>query len=191
MDLELAKRFSDVLANMCEATECDDTSKDDDEIVTLREVSSECLKIINQWMQLCDANLTEPKVDGDEPESGEPMVSEGSGEEDTRFEASENGKRPSEESSQKKVKKTKDENLWMMEFFDGYTEHDIAFLCELLMAANFLVIETMIDAISEKISSFIEGKEPEQIRKIFALENDFEPGEDQRLMRLDVWNETP
>lgn len=52
-----------------------------------------------------------------------------------------------------------------------------------LMAANFLGVTDLLDALTKKTASFIRGKTAEEIRKRFNIKNDFEPEELEEIQR--------
>ena len=51
-------------------------------------------------------------------------------------------------------------------------------LFEIILAANYLDIRSLLDLSCAKVASLIKGKSPEEIRKIFNIENDFTPEEE-------------
>ena len=50
-------------------------------------------------------------------------------------------------------------------------------LREIILAANYLFIPSLLDLSCVKIASLLKEKSPEQIRKIFNITNDFTPEE--------------
>ena len=56
---------------------------------------------------------------------------------------------------------------------------DIETLLELMVAANFLDINSLLDLTSAKIASLIKGKNPDEIRRILNMENDIDEIEEQ------------
>ena len=56
---------------------------------------------------------------------------------------------------------------------------DIETILELMVAANFLAISSLLDLTSAKIASLIKGKNSEEIRRILNMENDFDEIEEQ------------
>ncbi len=61
-----------------------------------------------------------------------------------------------------------------------YTDLDTNLLINIIMAANYLNIPSLLELIAAKIASYIKGKSPEEIRNVFGIENDFSPEEEQK-----------
>ena len=59
---------------------------------------------------------------------------------------------------------------WDYDFINCDTET----ILELMVAANFLDINSLLDLTSAKIASLIKGKNPEEIRRILNMENDID-----------------
>ena len=53
-----------------------------------------------------------------------------------------------------------------------FINFDIEIILELMVAANFLDINSLLDLTSAKIASLIKGKNPDEIRRILNMEND-------------------
>ena len=71
------------------------------------------------------------------------------------------------------------------EFKDCITQWDYDFIncdteevLEIMVAANFLDIDSLLDLTSAKIASIIKGKNPEEIRRILNMENDIDEFEE-------------
>ena len=54
----------------------------------------------------------------------------------------------------------------------NFINFDIEIILELMVAANFLDINSLLDLTSAKIASLIKGKNPDEIRRILNMEND-------------------
>ena len=60
---------------------------------------------------------------------------------------------------------------------------------DLVIAANFLDIESLVALGCAKIATFIKGKDVEQIREVFNIQNDFTPQEEANLREENKWAE--
>ncbi|KAK6031966.1 Skp1 family, dimerization domain protein [Ostertagia ostertagi] len=74
---------------------------------------------------------------------------------------------------------------WSEEFFK--VEYPMLF--EIIMAANYLDIPTLLDDGCRKIASMMKGKTPEEIRTLFNITNDFTPEEEEEIRRENAWCE--
>jgi S-phase kinase-associated protein 1 len=80
---------------------------------------------------------------------------------------------------------------------NGVDEWDVKFiemekvddLIDLIVAANFLDIESLVNLGCAKIATFIKGKSVEEIRDIFGIQNDFTPQEEAQLREENRWAE--
>ena len=66
-------------------------------------------------------------------------------------------------------------------------EHEMLF--ELILAANYLDIKSLLDLSCAKVASQMKGKNPEEIRRTFNIENDFTPEEEQQVREENRWAE--
>mmetsp|Transcript_10369 Transcript_10369/g.19874 ORF Transcript_10369/g.19874 Transcript_10369/m.19874 type:complete len:188 (-) Transcript_10369:376-939(-) len=62
-------------------------------------------------------------------------------------------------------------------------------LFELILAANYMDIKPLLDLTCAKVASMIKGKTPEQIRKLFHIQNDFSPQEEEAVRAENKWAE--
>ena len=62
-------------------------------------------------------------------------------------------------------------------------------LFELIMAANFMDIKSLLELACAKVASMIKGKTIPDIRKFFNIENDFTPEEEAQIMDENRWAE--
>ena len=72
---------------------------------------------------------------------------------------------------------------WDAKFIDQ--PQDIIF--ELILAANYMDIKSLLDLSCAKVSSLIKGKTPEEIRKTFNIVNDFTPEEEAQVREENKW----
>ena len=62
-------------------------------------------------------------------------------------------------------------------------------LFELILAANYMDIKSLLDLTCAKVASMIKDKTPEQIRETFNITNDFTPEEEARVREENKWCE--
>lgn len=82
-------------------------------------------------------------------------------------------------------KQSDDISIWDSEFL----KVDQGTLFELLLAANYLGIDGLLDAACKTVANQIKGKGAEEIRKTFNIENDFTPEEENEARRENEWCE--
>eukprot|EP00253_Pinus_taeda_P028966 PITA_28966 len=68
-----------------------------------------------------------------------------------------------------------------------FVKVDEATLCDLILAANYLNIKNLLDLTCQTVADMITEKPPEEIRKIFNIENDFTPEEEEEVRRENQW----
>jgi len=90
-----------------------------------------------------------------------------------------------ESSSSKSDEKTADEELkaWDADF----VKVDQPTLFDLILAANYLNIKSLLDLTCQTVADMIKGKTPEEIRKTFNIKNDFTPEEEEEVRRENQW----
>mmetsp|Transcript_100652 Transcript_100652/g.123244 ORF Transcript_100652/g.123244 Transcript_100652/m.123244 type:complete len:195 (+) Transcript_100652:103-687(+) len=71
----------------------------------------------------------------------------------------------------------------------NYVEVDQETLFELILAANYMDIKSLLDLTCAKVASMIKGKTPEEIRKKFNIQNDFSPEEEEAVRAENKWAE--
>lgn len=82
-------------------------------------------------------------------------------------------------------KKPVDEEL---KVFDAeFVKVDQATLFDLILAANYLNIKSLLDLTCQTVADMIKGKTPEEIRKTFNIKNDFTPEEEEEVRRENAW----
>ncbi|XP_074580954.1 SKP1-like protein 11 [Curcuma longa] len=74
-------------------------------------------------------------------------------------------------------------SAWDKEF----VKLDPSSLYDLFMAANYLDIKGLLNLIAETLADMIRGKEPEQIRQLLDIENDFTPEEEAAIRSKHSW----
>eukprot|EP00126_Sphaerothecum_destruens_P015687 Sdes_comp9727_c0_seq1m1229 len=62
-------------------------------------------------------------------------------------------------------------------------------LFEMILAANYLDIKSMLDLTCKTVANMIKGKTPEEIRKTFNIKNDFTPEEEEQVRKENEWCE--
>ncbi|CAK8574907.1 unnamed protein product [Lathyrus sativus] len=79
-----------------------------------------------------------------------------------------------------------DENTiktWDAEF----VEVDQDTLFDLILAANYLDIKSLLDLTCKTVATMIDGKTPEQIRSTFNIKNDYTKEEEEEVRRENKW----
>ncbi|KAF5455740.1 hypothetical protein F2P56_025286 [Juglans regia] len=64
---------------------------------------------------------------------------------------------------------------------------DQATLFDLILAANYLNIKSLLDLTCQTVADMIKGKTPEEIRKTFNIKNDFTQEEEEEVRRENQW----
>ena len=73
---------------------------------------------------------------------------------------------------------------WDADFVDNMEDE---LLFDLLLAANFLGGAELLDLLATRVADMMKGKTPEEIRAMFGIENDFEPGEEEAIRKDNAW----
>ena len=73
------------------------------------------------------------------------------------------------------------------EWFAKFVDVPQAELFELMLAANFLDIKSLLDLCSAKLASWITSKSVEEIREFFGIENDYTPEEEAKIKEENMW----
>ena len=95
---------------------------------------------------------------------------------------------PAEEIS-KPLKSTDLTACGVSEWDAEYVNIEQEVLFELILAANYLDIKSLLDLTCAKVASMIKGKNTEEIRKQFNIVNDFTPEEEAQVREENRWCE--
>ncbi|KAL6180140.1 hypothetical protein ACLB2K_046807 [Fragaria x ananassa] len=68
-----------------------------------------------------------------------------------------------------------------------FVKFDTDTLYDVIMAANYLNIESLLDLTCQRVADMIKGRTPEEIRKTFNIKNDFSPEEEEEVRRENQW----
>jgi len=71
----------------------------------------------------------------------------------------------------------------------AFVDVDQEILFELILAANYMDIKSLLDLACAKVASMIKGKSAEQIRQTFNIKNDFTPEEEAQIIEENKWCE--
>ncbi|KAG6854587.1 suppressor of kinetochore protein mutant [Blastosporella zonata] len=82
-------------------------------------------------------------------------------------------------------KRTTDISEWDQKFITV----DQEMLFEIILAANYLDIKSLLDVGCKTVANMIKGKTPEEIRKLFNIVNDFTPEEEAQIKKENEWAE--
>lgn len=100
--------------------------------------------------------------------------------------------KPDEKTDEKKTdekktdeKRTDDISAWDQDFF----KVDQSTLFEIILAANYLDIQRLLQLGCKTVANMIKGKTPEEIRKTFNIKNDFTPEEEEQVRKENEWCE--
>ncbi|KAG6498316.1 SKP1-like protein 11 [Zingiber officinale] len=74
-------------------------------------------------------------------------------------------------------------SAWDKEF----VKLDPSSLYNLFIAANYLDVKGLVDFIAETVADMIKGKEPEEIRQLLDIQNDFTPEEEEAVRSKNAW----
>ncbi|CAN6328117.1 unnamed protein product [Urochloa humidicola] len=75
-----------------------------------------------------------------------------------------------------------------LESFDkAFVDVDQATLYDLILAANYLDVKGLLEIVCQKVADMIRGKSVEEIRRTFAIKNDFTPEEEEEIRKENPW----
>ncbi|PXF46436.1 SKP1-like protein 11 [Gracilariopsis chorda] len=69
----------------------------------------------------------------------------------------------------------------------AFVQVDKSTLFQLILAANFLDVQSLLDLTCKTVADMIKGKTPEQIRAEFDIDNDFTPEQLEEVRRDNAW----
>ena len=92
---------------------------------------------------------------------------------------------PASEDVENNGKRSDDISAWDQEFM----KVDQATLFDLILAANYLDIKSLLDVGCKTVANMIKGKAPEEIRKTFNIKNDFTKAEEEQVRKENDWVE--
>ncbi|KAJ2826433.1 hypothetical protein FBU31_003442 [Coemansia sp. 'formosensis'] len=77
----------------------------------------------------------------------------------------------------------------MDEFDHQFCRVDQGTLFDIMLAANFLDIQPLLDLAGYTVANMVKGKSVEEIRSTFNIKNDFTPEEEEEVLRENAWCE--
>mmetsp|Transcript_5777 Transcript_5777/g.22573 ORF Transcript_5777/g.22573 Transcript_5777/m.22573 type:complete len:184 (-) Transcript_5777:291-842(-) len=77
----------------------------------------------------------------------------------------------------------------VQEWYATFMNRDQEALFDLILAANYMDIKSLLDLTCATVASMIKGKTPEEIRKCFNIVNDFTPEEEAQVREENKWCE--
>ncbi|KAI3600045.1 scf complex subunit skp1 [Moniliophthora roreri] len=83
---------------------------------------------------------------------------------------------------------TRKRTTYISEWDQKFIAVDQVMLFEIILAANYLDIKSLLDVGCKTVANMIKGKTPEEIRKLFNIVNDFTPEEEAEIKREDGAN---
>ena len=75
------------------------------------------------------------------------------------------------------------------EWYSNFVNLEQEVLFELILAANFMDIKSLLELSCAKVASLIKGMTIPETRKFFNIENDFSPEEELQIMDENKWAE--
>ncbi|KFK33482.1 hypothetical protein AALP_AA5G019000 [Arabis alpina] len=74
--------------------------------------------------------------------------------------------------------------IWDEEFMKGL---DMDLVFQMILAANYLNIKGLLDLTCQTVADYIKDKQPEEVRKIFNVENDYTSEEEAEVRKENQW----
>jgi S-phase kinase-associated protein 1 len=75
------------------------------------------------------------------------------------------------------------------DWINNFTAMDQQMLFNVILGANYLGIQSLLDITCKAIADMMKGKTPEEIRETFNIVNDFTPEEEEEIRRDNSWCE--
>lgn len=82
-------------------------------------------------------------------------------------------------------RRTDDISIWDADFL----KVDQPILFEMMLAANYLDIQGLLNLTCKHVANMIKGKSTQEIRRQFNIRNDFTPAEEERVRLENLWCE--
>nr|GLL41321.1 SKP1-like protein 1A [Ipomoea trifida] len=75
----------------------------------------------------------------------------------------------------------------LKDFDANFIKVDHQTLSDLIIAANFLNIKSLLDLTCQAVANLIEKMTVEEVRKFFNIQNDFTPEEEEEIRMANAW----
>nr|GLL41323.1 SKP1-like protein 1A [Ipomoea trifida] len=75
----------------------------------------------------------------------------------------------------------------LKDFDANFIKVDHQTLSDLIIAANFLNVKSLLDLTCQAVANLIEKMTVEEVRKFFNIQNDFTPEEEEEIRRENAW----
>ncbi|PIA44413.1 hypothetical protein AQUCO_01700184v1 [Aquilegia coerulea] len=69
----------------------------------------------------------------------------------------------------------------------NFAKVDQRIIFDLILAANYLNIKSLLDLTCQTVADMIKDKQPEEIRAFFNIKNDFTPEEEEEVRKENRW----
>ncbi|KAK1355939.1 Fimbriata-associated protein [Heracleum sosnowskyi] len=87
----------------------------------------------------------------------------------------------------KHAESPKADNEVLKSFDAEFIKVDQQVLFDLIMAANYLNIKSLLDLTCQTVANMIKGKTPKEIRNTFNIKNDFIAEEEEQIREDNAW----